>query len=79
MAVATTRVIDAKGQMLIAGAHEPDVPFVAGEFRLAPAIERGAVADLTLVDRDLSRIAPEMIGDARVAMTIVGGRVGYQR
>ncbi|HEX8849293.1 MAG TPA: amidohydrolase family protein [Gemmatimonadaceae bacterium] len=42
------------------------------------SIERGKLADLTLVDRDLTRIAPESIRDARVVMTIVGGRVVYE-
>ena len=36
-------------------------------------------ADFVLVDRDLTRIAPETIRDARVLMTIVGGKVVYER
>jgi predicted amidohydrolase YtcJ len=43
------------------------------------SIERGKLADFTLVDRDLTRIAPETIRDAHVVMTIVGGRVVYER
>ena len=43
------------------------------------SIERGKLADLTLVDRDITRIAPETIRDAQVVMTIVGGRVVYER
>jgi len=43
------------------------------------SIERGKLADFTLVDRDLTRIPPETIRDAHVAMTIVGGRVVYER
>ena len=43
------------------------------------SIERGKLADFTLIDRDLTRIAPESIRDARVAMTIVGGRVVFER
>jgi len=42
------------------------------------SIERGKLADFTLVDRDLTRIAPETIRDAHVVMTIVGGRVVYE-
>ena len=37
----------------------------------------GMFADLVLIDRDLTRIAPETIRDARVMMTMVGGRVVY--
>jgi predicted amidohydrolase YtcJ len=33
------------------------------------------LADLVLIDRDLTRIAPETIRDARVMLTMVGGRV----
>jgi predicted amidohydrolase YtcJ len=42
-------------------------------------LERGKLADFVLVDRDLTRIPPESIRDARVTMTIVGGRVVYER
>ena len=42
------------------------------------SIERGKLADFTMIDRDLTRIAPETIRDARVAMTVVGGRVVYE-
>jgi predicted amidohydrolase YtcJ len=39
----------------------------------------GMLADLVLIDRDLTRIAPETIPDARVMMTMVGGRIVYDR
>ena len=42
-------------------------------------IARGMLADLTLVDRDLTRVSPETIRDARVVLTVVGGRVVYER
>ncbi len=42
------------------------------------SIERGKLADFTMVDRDLTRISPETIRDARVTMTVVGGRVVYE-
>jgi predicted amidohydrolase YtcJ len=41
--------------------------------RLAP----GMLADLVLIDRDITRVAPETIRDARVMLTMVGGRVVY--
>jgi predicted amidohydrolase YtcJ len=37
----------------------------------------GMLADLVLIDRDLTRIAPETIPEARVMMTMVGGRIVY--
>ena len=42
------------------------------------SIERGKLADIVLIDRDLTRIPPEQIADAKVTMTIVGGRVVYE-
>lgn len=43
------------------------------------SIARGKLADLTLVDRDLTRSAPETIRDSRVTMTIVGGSIAFER
>jgi predicted amidohydrolase YtcJ len=43
------------------------------------SLERGKLADLVLIDRDLTRIAPETIRDAKVVMTIVGGRIVHER
>jgi predicted amidohydrolase YtcJ len=42
-------------------------------------IARGYLADLVLIDRDLTRIAPETIRDARVMMTVVGGKPVFER
>ena len=39
----------------------------------------GMLADLVLIDHDLTRVAPETIRDARVMLTVVGGRVVYDR
>lgn len=39
----------------------------------------GMLADVVLIDRDLTRIAPESIRDARVLLTVVGGRIVYER
>lgn len=47
----------------------------AGKGSLSP----GKLADLVLIDRDLTRIAPETIRDARVMLTVVGGRVIFDR
>jgi hypothetical protein len=39
----------------------------------------GMLADLVIIDRDLTRVAPETIRDARVMLTMVGGRVVFDR
>lgn len=42
-------------------------------------IDAGRLADFVMLDRDLFTIAPEDIRNARVAMTVVGGRTVFQR
>jgi predicted amidohydrolase YtcJ len=42
-------------------------------------LARGKLADLVLIDHDLTTIAPETIRDARINMTVVGGRVVFER
>ena len=42
-------------------------------------LARGKLADLVLIDRDLTVIPPETIRDAHVQMTVVGGRVVFER
>ena len=39
----------------------------------------GMLADLVLIDRDITRAAPESVRDARVMLTMVGGRIVYDR
>jgi predicted amidohydrolase YtcJ len=45
------------------------------------SLRPGLLADMVLLDRDITRVSPETIRDARVLKTIVGGRVvfGQQR
>ncbi|HEU4629376.1 MAG TPA: amidohydrolase [Gemmatimonadaceae bacterium] len=49
------------------------------EESLKGSLERGKLADFVLIDRDLTRIAPETIRDAKVLMTVVGGKVVFER
>lgn len=42
-------------------------------------LARGFLADLVLLDRDITAVPPETIRDARVLMTVVGGKVVFQR
>ena len=84
MCVASTRVIDANGQMLIPGVHDADAHFTGNGWQdrgtqNAPRIERGAMADFTLVDRDLTRAGSVSIGEARVMLTVTGGRITFER
>ncbi len=39
----------------------------------------GKLADVVIIDRDLTKIPPQAIRDARIQYTIVGGRVVYDR
>jgi len=39
----------------------------------------GKLADVVIIDRDLTKIRPETIRDAKIQYTIVGGRVVYDR
>jgi len=43
------------------------------------SLSPGKFADVVIIDRDLTRIAPETIRDAKIEYTIVGGRVVYNR
>jgi hypothetical protein len=40
-------------------------------------LARGMLADFAMIDRDLTRTAPESIAEARIMMTVAGGRVVY--
>ncbi|HEX8673049.1 MAG TPA: amidohydrolase [Longimicrobium sp.] len=42
-------------------------------------LQPGRLADFVVIDRDLRRIPPETIRDARVVMTVVDGRPVYER
>lgn len=53
--------------------------YASFEEREKGSIERGKLADLVLVDRDLTRIPPETIREARVLLTVVGGRPVFER
>jgi predicted amidohydrolase YtcJ len=52
--------------------------YASFEEREKGTLERGKLADFVLIDRDLTRVPPETIRDARVLMTVVGGRVVFE-
>lgn len=41
-------------------------------------LRRGLLADLVLLDRDITRVPPETIREARVRLTVVGGRIVHE-
>jgi predicted amidohydrolase YtcJ len=43
------------------------------------ALALGRLADFVIIDRDLTRVAPETIRDAHVDMTVIGGTIVYER
>ncbi len=53
--------------------------YAAGEEAIKGTIQVGKLADFTVLDRNLLELSPEEIRDARVVLTIVGGRVVYRR
>ena len=42
-------------------------------------LREGMLADLVLIDRDLTRVAPETIAESKVLVTVVGGHVVFER
>jgi hypothetical protein len=43
------------------------------------SLEMGKLADFVMLDRDLTTIAPEAIRDAKVVLTVVGGKAVFER
>ena len=60
-------------------AYTSDAAFAAFEEKEKGTLERGKLADMVLIDRDLTRIPPVEIREAKVDMTVVGGQVVYER
>jgi hypothetical protein len=53
--------------------------YAAFEEKDRGSIEVGKRADFTIVDRDITELAPPEILKTNVVMNIVGGKVTYQR
>jgi len=53
--------------------------YASFEENIKGSIDAGKLADLTVISRDPLRVPPSEIGDIKVAMTIVGGRVVYPK
>jgi hypothetical protein len=52
--------------------------FASFEEGIKGSLDRGKLADLVVLDRDITRIPPETIRDTKVLMTVVGGRVVFE-
>jgi predicted amidohydrolase YtcJ len=59
-------------------AYTRDAAFASFEENDKGTVTRGKLADLVLIDRDLTRIAPPQIREARIVMTVIGGKVVYE-
>jgi predicted amidohydrolase YtcJ len=59
-------------------AYTSAAAYAAFQEREKGTLESGKLADFVMIDRDLRRVAPETIRDARVLLTVVGGTVVYQ-
>jgi predicted amidohydrolase YtcJ len=59
-------------------AYTRDAAYAAFAERDLGTLEPGKLADLVLVDRDLGRIPPPAIRDAKVLLTVVGGKVVFE-
>ncbi|MCK4297842.1 MAG: amidohydrolase family protein, partial [Candidatus Marinimicrobia bacterium] len=47
--------------------------------KLKGSLEPGKLADFVIINKDIINIPPEEIRDARVMMTVVDGKVVYER
>lgn len=54
-------------------------PFLTREEKTKGTLEVGKLADMVVVDQDLLTIAPEKVLNAKVDLTIVGGKVLFER
>src|SRR5690349_3819513 len=60
-------------------AYTIDAAYATFDEKIKGSLERRKLADIVIIDRDLTRIAPPSIRDAKVTHTIVGGRIVFER
>ena len=56
-----------------------DAPVTSSSPEEIGMLRPGMLADLAVIDHDITRMKPETIRDARVMLTMVGGRVVFDR
>jgi predicted amidohydrolase YtcJ len=79
---AGVRVIDAKGMTLASVLLDARVDFLGGgslQGKEVGVLVPGMLADLLLLEGDITRVVPETIRNAQVMLRMVGGRVVYDR
>jgi hypothetical protein len=59
-------------------AYTVNAAFASFDDDVKGSLQRGKLADLVLLDRDITSIPAETIRDAQVLITIVGGRVVFE-
>lgn len=82
IALAVTHPIAGGGLMQVEEAlraYTRDAAYAAFEEKDKGTLEPGKLADLALIDRDLTAIPPRQLREARVQLTVVGGQVVYRR
>ncbi|MEO8878823.1 MAG: amidohydrolase [Gemmatimonadaceae bacterium] len=60
-------------------AYTSGAAYASFEENIKGTLEPNKLADFVLIDRDLTRIPPDDIRNARVMMTIVGGKIVYEQ
>jgi predicted amidohydrolase YtcJ len=58
-------------------AYTSEAAYASFEEDIKGSLKPGMLADMVLIDRDLTAIPPEEIRDAKILRTIVGGRIVY--
>jgi predicted amidohydrolase YtcJ len=60
-------------------AYTIDAAFASFEENYKGSLEPGKLADIVVLDRDITWISPEQIRDVKVLKTIVGGKIIFER
>jgi predicted amidohydrolase YtcJ len=53
--------------------------YASSEENIKGTLAPGMLADFVIIDRDLTAIPPEQIRDAKIMMTVVGGKPVFER
>jgi predicted amidohydrolase YtcJ len=54
-----------------------DVAYTSFEEEIKGSIEPGKLADITVVEQDLTKMDPDEVKEATIQMTIVNGKILY--
>ena len=60
-------------------AYTRGAAFAGFQDSVVGVLRPGMLADFVMLDRDITQVAPETIAETRVMLTVVGGRVVYER